>query len=78
MSTHNICFYRELMKIILQLSSNTHLICFTANSDPERHILDFKQVKIDCYEVHSVFLKVFGLYQTRYVNRFAGYISIYS
>ena len=25
MSTHNICFYGELMKIILQLSSNTHL-----------------------------------------------------
>ena len=24
MSTHNICFIRELMKIILQLSSNTH------------------------------------------------------
>ena len=29
MSTHNICFYGELMKIILQLSSNTLLICFT-------------------------------------------------
>ena len=27
MSTHNICFYGELMKIILQLSSNTNLIC---------------------------------------------------
>ena len=27
MSTHNICFYGELTKIILQLSSNTHLIC---------------------------------------------------
>ena len=26
MSTHNVCFYRELMKIILQLSSNTLLI----------------------------------------------------
>ena len=29
MSTHNICFYRELMKIILHLSSNTPLICST-------------------------------------------------
>ena len=29
MSTHNICFYGELTKIILQLSSNTHLICST-------------------------------------------------
>ena len=27
MSTHNICFYGELTEIILQLSSNTHLIC---------------------------------------------------
>ena len=35
MSTHNICFYTELTKIILELSSNTLLICatgpFTAN-----------------------------------------------
>ena len=29
MSTHNMCFYGELTKIILQLSSNTHLICST-------------------------------------------------
>ena len=28
MSTHNICFYGELMKIIIQLSSNTLLISF--------------------------------------------------
>ena len=28
-STHNICFYGELTKIIFQLSSNTHLICST-------------------------------------------------
>ena len=27
MSTHNICFYGELTKIIFQLSSNTLLIC---------------------------------------------------
>ena len=30
MSTHNICFYGELTKITLSLSSNTLLICFTA------------------------------------------------
>ena len=30
MSTHNICFDGELMKIILQLSSNILLICSTA------------------------------------------------
>ena len=30
MGTHNICFYGEFMKIILQLSSNTHLIYSTA------------------------------------------------
>ena len=29
MSTHNICFYRELTKIILELSSNTLVICST-------------------------------------------------
>ena len=29
MNTHNICFYGELMKIILKLSSNTLFICFT-------------------------------------------------
>ena len=27
MSTHNICFYEEMMKIIFQLSTNMHLIC---------------------------------------------------
>ena len=27
MSTHNICFYGEIWKIISKLSSNTHLIC---------------------------------------------------
>ena len=30
MSTHNIYFYRELTKIILQLSSDTLLICYSA------------------------------------------------
>ena len=29
MSTDNICFYGELTKVILQLSSNTLLICST-------------------------------------------------
>ena len=29
MSTHNICFYGELTKIVLHLSSNTLLICST-------------------------------------------------
>ena len=28
-STHNICFYGELTKIIFELSSNTLLICST-------------------------------------------------
>ena len=27
MSTHNICFYGEVWKIIPKLSSNTHIIC---------------------------------------------------
>ena len=29
MSTHNICFYGEIWKIILKLSPDTLLICFT-------------------------------------------------
>ena len=29
MSTHNVCFYGELSKIIFQLSPNTLLICST-------------------------------------------------
>ena len=29
MSTHNICFYGKLTKIIPKLSSNTLLICYT-------------------------------------------------
>ena len=35
MSTHNICFYAELTKIILQLSSNNHFICST--EEPNVH-----------------------------------------
>ena len=33
MSTHIICFYGELTKIILQLSSDTLLICSTVDSE---------------------------------------------
>ena len=29
MSTHNICFYGEIMKMIPKLFTNTLLICFT-------------------------------------------------
>ena len=29
MSTHNIGFYEELTKIIIQLSSNRHIICYS-------------------------------------------------
>ena len=32
MSTHNICFYEEITKIIPKLSSNTLLICSTASA----------------------------------------------
>ena len=32
MSTHNICFYEKLTKIILELSSNTHLIWYSEKS----------------------------------------------
>ena len=37
MSTHNICFYGELTKTILQLSSNTPLICSTAAFSSQIH-----------------------------------------
>ena len=33
MSTHNICFYGEITKIIPKLSSNTLLICSTDDLD---------------------------------------------
>ena len=33
MSTHNICFYGELRKITIELSSNTLLICSTGLKD---------------------------------------------
>ena len=40
MSIHNICFYGELTKIILELSSNTHLICSTVmHFHPRLHAL---------------------------------------
>ena len=35
MSTHNICFYEEISKIIIILSSNTHLISSAAFSPLE-------------------------------------------
>ena len=33
MSTHNICFYKEIWKIIPKLSPNTLLICSTVTMD---------------------------------------------
>ena len=30
MSTHNICFYRKIWKIVGKLLSNTHLLCLSA------------------------------------------------
>ena len=44
MSTHNICFYGEQMKIVLELSSNTHLICST-----ELHLV------ANLLRIHTVF-----------------------
>ena len=39
MSTHNIRFYGELTKIILQLSSNTLLICSSGQSESQRQTI---------------------------------------
>ena len=39
MSTHNICFYGEISKIIPQLSSNTLLICSSGLPKQHRGIL---------------------------------------
>ena len=33
MSTHNICFYEQISKIIPSLARNTHLICSTGIPD---------------------------------------------
>ena len=46
MSTHNIGFYEDLTKIIFQLSSNKHLISFSAKgfiaTDQIRYFVIFK------------------------------------
>ena len=52
MSTHNICFYGELTKIIIQfqLSSNTLLICSSEDrikSEHEQNVL-FLMVVLTC------------------------------
>ena len=44
MSTHNICFYGELTKIILQLSSNIHLICCTESAAQAESSVHTKQL----------------------------------
>ena len=43
MSTHDIGFYKELKKIIFKLSSNTHLIYFSANITASRQSQVFIQ-----------------------------------
>ena len=45
MRTHNICFYGELIKIILQLSSNTHLIC--SIEQIEQQTYDMRAIQYD-------------------------------
>ena len=47
MSTHNICFYGELTKIILELSSNTLLTCSAGFSQAEfeRKVKKMKDAK---------------------------------
>ena len=48
MSTHNMCIYGELMKIIPKLSSNTLLICFTefVRGNMEQCSLKFHQIML--------------------------------
>ena len=49
MSTHNICFYGELTKIILELSSNTLLVCYTGT---------LLEKGFKYFEKQEVFLKI--------------------
>ena len=46
MSTHNVCFYGELTKIILQLSSNTHFICSAGSGNKKFTISTHHSVEI--------------------------------
>ena len=54
MSTHNIRFYGEMTKIILQLSLNALLICSSVNHD---HILQKSEISIIHFmDIHAVLL----------------------
>ena len=55
MSTHNICFYGELTKIILQFSSNTLLICSSekVKSDSIKEEDQLKIMKEMCRKSHN-------------------------
>ena len=48
MSTHKIGFYVEVAKIIFQISSNTHFICFS-----DEHVLMGELTKIWSYNTYT-------------------------
>ena len=58
--THNICFYGELTKNILQLSSNTLLICSSVNSKPCAEYIG-GQLLLTIPIIHPIFLFSFPL-----------------
>ena len=61
MSTHNICFYGQLTKIIIHLSSNTLLICSSDKHGPNKFLIPYfskfysvaRQMKTINYQLSS-------------------------
>ena len=56
MITHNLCFYGELTKIILQLSWNTLLICSSVHQEESDLVLFCSVPKLNFIAVISLFL----------------------
>ena len=52
MSTHNICFYEEMVKIFFQLSSN--IIKYLFCSDSSLFCCFFSQKKIHAFEMNVI------------------------
>ena len=78
MSTHNLCFYGELTKIILQSSVNTHFICsLDKPSQMYRHLpFNPKMTKMNVFKdlLHS---KHVGFKITVFVYMFSAlYLSV--
>ena len=58
MSTHNICFYGELTKLISELSSNTLLICST-ETKIKLFLKEFSDQGLHCLPGSTLFARVY-------------------